>query len=44
MCIVWKQRQAKLGIDDFGNPWPVEEEEESLANDEGADDRAGIDQ
>ncbi|KAJ9111682.1 hypothetical protein QFC19_001041 [Naganishia cerealis] len=28
MCIVWKQRQVKLGIDDFGNPLPIGEEEE----------------
>lgn len=42
MCIVWKQRQVTLGIDDFGNPWPVEEEDEPFTNDQGEDDREGI--
>ncbi len=22
MCLLWKQRQKKLGIDDFGRPLP----------------------
>ena len=25
MCICWKYRQNRLGIDDFGNPLPVPE-------------------
>jgi hypothetical protein len=27
ICLLWKQRQKKLGIDDFGNPLDAEMEE-----------------
>lgn len=30
MCIVWKQRQARLGVDDFGKPMELPEEREQV--------------
>jgi hypothetical protein len=38
MCITWKFRQRRLGIDDFGHPLVSEHEEEVAAEDALDDD------
>ncbi len=34
MCLLWKRRQKRLGIDDFGHPLMVEEQRDEETDDD----------